>query len=141
MSRVKSPPSMKCLSVAFVFLVLSIQSAFSFEPSDRSEIEQIIRTYTESWNNHEGAGFAENYTEDADFVNIFGMHFKSRIEIGQRHVEILKGFLKGSKLNIANIELREAKSGVVIAHVRWKLVGYRTPSLAYNRYSYPYEKR
>jgi uncharacterized protein (TIGR02246 family) len=95
-----------------------LNSLFAFE---QDEIESIIQDYTHAWNLHEGRGFGANFTEDADFVNIFGDHFSGKDEIEKRHVAILQTFLKGSILEILDTRLREVQPGLVIALVRWKI--------------------
>ncbi len=62
----------------FVLMNIALSSAIALEPTDRSAIEKIIQDYTTSWNFQEGKGFADGFTEDADFVNIFGMIFSGK---------------------------------------------------------------
>ena len=76
---------------------------------------------------HAGKGFADGFTEHADFVNIFGMHFVGRAEIEARHVAILQTLLKDSTLEILEIKLREVQPGLVVAIVRWQVEGFRSP--------------
>ena len=91
------------LFICFAYL----NSAFAFETSDQTAIQESIKNYTVAWNDHEGRGFGEGFTADADFVNIFGMHFSGKSEIELRHVKILQSFLKDSKLHILSTKLRE----------------------------------
>lgn len=108
-----------------LFLISSALSAL--EQVDRQEIQEIIQGYTDSWNQRACKGFADGFADDADFVNIFGMHFQGKAEIEKRHIQILQNFLKGSTLEILNTQMREAQPGVVIALVRWRCQGYRNP--------------
>lgn len=110
-----------------IFLCLCINSLYSLEQADRTAIEEIIQNYADAWNLQQGKGFGDGFTEDADFVNIFGMHFSGKAEIEDRHIKILQGFLKDSKLKITDINLREINPNVVVALVRWNLDGFRNP--------------
>lgn len=112
------------LALFFCFLGTSAQA---LEQADESAIRSIVQNYTDSWNQRECKGFAEGYSEDADFVNIFGMKFSGKAEIEERHVKILQTFFKGSKLEIVDTQLREVQPGLVIGTIRWKLNGFRTP--------------
>lgn len=105
----------------------SLNSAFALEQADQQAIQDVIKGYTDSWNQKGGKGFADGYTDDADFVNIFGMHFSGKTEIEDRHVQILKTFLKDTTFEVVNLQLREVQPGLVIALVRWKLDGFSTP--------------
>ena len=104
-----------------------LNSLSALEPADQTAIQGIIQEFTNSWNDQAGKGFADAFTEDADFVNVFGMVFKGKTEIEDRHVKILQTFQKDSKLEIVESRLREVTPGLVIAVVHWKLDGFRTP--------------
>jgi uncharacterized protein (TIGR02246 family) len=112
---------MKHIFCSFIALLSVTATSFALHPSDQKAINQIIDNFTKVWNDQEGHGFAEHYCNDADFVNIFGMIFLGKNEIEERHIKILKTFLKGSTFEVLNIRLREATSDVIIAHVEWKV--------------------
>lgn len=112
--------------ISLVFAI-SVNTLSSLEQADQSSILEIIQSYADAWNLREGKGFGDGFTEDANFVNIYGMIFSGRAEIEERHVKILQGFLKDSKIEILNTQLREVHPGLVIALVRWRLEGYRNP--------------
>ena len=111
------------LIVCFVYF----NSAYALDVSDQDAIREIITHYAKAWNDHEGKGFGDGFAEDADFVNIFGMHFSGKAEIEVRHIKILQAFLKDSKMTILNTKLREVQPGLVIAIVKWRVDGFRQP--------------
>lgn len=96
-------------------------SAFALDTADRNAINTIVAHFTDAWNLHEGKGSADYYAEDADFINIFGTAFSGKQEIEDRHVKIHEAFLKGSKFEVTELKLREAKPGIVIAQVYWNV--------------------
>lgn len=111
-----------------LFSLLALTSSLSaLDTTDRNAIHNIVEHVTHAWNAHQGRGFADHYASDADFVNIFGMTFLGRQEIEDRHIEILKTFLKGSIFEVTGLRLREAKSDVVIAQVHWKVTNIQKP--------------
>lgn len=110
-----------------VALLALMNVAFALEPADQDAIHTVIQTYTHAWNALGCKGFADGFTEDADFVNIFGMKFTGKEEIEERHVKILQTFFKGSKLEILATQLREVQPSFVIATVPWRLHGFRAP--------------
>jgi uncharacterized protein (TIGR02246 family) len=113
------------LNILVVCCFLSIQALFAIEQEDRFAIQTIIQDYIIAWNEQEGRGFANDFSEDADFVNVVGMCFSGREEIEQRHIKILQSFLKGSQFELVNLKLREVQVGLIIALVHWRLEGYR----------------
>lgn len=110
----------KFLSLCLL-IILSSSSMFALDMDENKAINQIIEHFTNVWNDHEGQGTGNYYEQDADFVNIFGMAFAGKQEIEARHVQIHESFLKGSVFEVTGLKIREAKPGVVIAHVYWKV--------------------
>jgi uncharacterized protein (TIGR02246 family) len=108
-----------CLLMATI--AYSLNSAFALEPSEVTAIQEIIHAYTDSWNQRDCQGFGDHFTEDADWVNVFGMLFSGRAEIEDRHVKIMQSFQKGSKLEILDTKLREVQPGLVIGLIHWRL--------------------
>ncbi|MFA6916107.1 MAG: SgcJ/EcaC family oxidoreductase [Parachlamydiales bacterium] len=109
-----------------LLLLVLVQSLTGLEETQSHAIHDVINSYVDAWNHHEGVGFADNYTEEADFVNIYGMHFIGKAEIEERHQRILQTFLKGSVFEVLSTQLREVKPGFVIAIVHWRVEGFRS---------------
>lgn len=117
----------------FVLFFAGSNSLFALDQADQNAIEKVIKGYIDAWNNHAGKGFGDGFAEDADFVNIFGMHFSGRAEIEDRHVKILNGFLKNSVIKVIGMKFREVKPDVVLAFVHWSLDGYLGPQADLNK--------
>ncbi len=110
-----------------LFFILSFNSLVALDDNERNEIDKIINHLTHAWNDCEGKGFGDYYSEDADFVNIFGTAFSGKQEIEIRHVKILETFLRGSRFEVIDTKVREAKSEVVISQVFWKVTNISSP--------------
>jgi uncharacterized protein (TIGR02246 family) len=41
-------------------------------------VTEIVKQLEQAWNTADGEAFGRPFTEDADFVNIRGLHFRSR---------------------------------------------------------------
>ena len=105
----------------FLVLIVSFQRIFALEIADKEVISSTINQYVEAWNDHAGAGFADNFLVDSDFINIFGMHFHGRDENQKRHDKIHDTFLKDSIFTIRDVEYRQVKADVVLAFVEWEV--------------------
>jgi len=113
-----------------VFLLLflfCVQSSFALNEKDEKKITNIIHGYVDSWNKTSGRGFADNFSMDSNFINIFGMHFHGKEAIQNRHNQIHDTFLKDSTFTITNLEISEVNPNLVMAFVRWKVDGFQKP--------------
>ena len=53
--------------------------------ADQRSVEEIADSLAAAWNSADAAGFAKLFAEDADFVNIYAMHFAGREGIAKQH--------------------------------------------------------
>src|SRR6188768_2410561 len=59
-------------------------------------VSEIVANLEEAWNAGGGAGFAQPFAKDADFVNIRAVHLRSREIIARGHLGIFDTIYKGS---------------------------------------------
>jgi len=84
-------------------------------------VSNLVGELEKAWNAADGAGFARAFAEDADFVNIRGLHFRTREGIAKGHQEIFDTIYKGSVVHFQVAAVRAIAPGVLVAHVRSKL--------------------
>ena len=79
---------------------MSATSPNSFIPSTAaiSEIEKVLAALPESWNRHDMVAYASYFTDNADFINILGMHWRGRAAIEAQHINIHKTIFRNSQL-------------------------------------------
>lgn len=83
----------------------------------QGEIAAIVQSLQDAWNAADGAAFSGAFAEDADFVNVYGMHARGRDEIRRGHEFILKNHYAGS-VNRYDLEsARLLRPDVALAHV------------------------
>ncbi len=114
---------MAILAVAFIGLPVSAQT------QDRSQDEETIRKFLleriESFNRHEGPQ-ASVYTEDADFVNVYGMWRQGPPEIEGRQKERMETVLKDAKITLIDLRIRFVRPDVAIVHQTHEMTGMRS---------------
>ena len=86
-------------------------------------VKTVISSLAESWNRHDMTAFASAFSEDADFVNVIGMHWRGREEIEAKHTIIHRTIFRNSTLQIVDQSVRFLRRSVAIAHVRTQLKG------------------
>jgi uncharacterized protein (TIGR02246 family) len=74
-----------------------------------------------AWNAGSGEQFAACCEEDADFVNIFGMHARGRQAIAEGHDHIFRTVYAGSVLHYSVTGLRFLCEDVALVHMRARL--------------------
>jgi uncharacterized protein (TIGR02246 family) len=89
-----------------------------------SEIEKVLAALPESWNRHDMVAYASYFTDDADFINILGMHWRGRAAIEAQHINIHKTIFRNSQLQALNHTIRFLAPGVAVAHVNWEMTGH-----------------
>jgi uncharacterized protein (TIGR02246 family) len=84
---------------------------------DRAAIESVVSELEKAWNAGDGSAFARPFTEDADFVNIFGFHGKGQPAIAEGHNRIFSTVYKGSVNRYAVAQARMLTPDVALVHL------------------------
>jgi uncharacterized protein (TIGR02246 family) len=112
-------------SIIISSLLSCLNYTYALSKKDEISIKSTINEYVIAWNQSDASKFSEAFSTDADFVNIFGQRFKGKSEIRERHRMIFKTFLKNSKLEISELNMKSISKNVVIAHVSWHITGFK----------------
>lgn len=86
-----------------------------------SEIAPIVRALEDAWNAGDGAAFAAPLAEDADFVNVYGMHARGREAIAKGHEGIFRSVYAGSTVRYTVESARLLRGDVALAHLHARL--------------------
>jgi uncharacterized protein (TIGR02246 family) len=63
-----------------------------------TEVARLLETLARGWNAGSGATYASAFAEDADFINIIGMHARGRDLIARGHDELLSTIFRGTRM-------------------------------------------
>ena len=86
-----------------------------------ASIDRLVSAMESAWNAGDGAGFAAAFAEDADFVNIYGMHARGKDAIAAAHDGIFRTIYKDSRVDYRVVSNRELVPGVNLVHVSAEL--------------------
>jgi uncharacterized protein (TIGR02246 family) len=67
-------------------------------------------------------------TENCDYVNIAGVHWKGAQEIVQRHAEQFQNRLKTAVRTLIGAEVRFSTPDVALVHATWDVTGSSLPT-------------
>ena len=86
-------------------------------------ILKSIEKFKAAWNIHDAAAFAQLFTEDADFTNVFGQQFRGRPAIEAQHVPIFSTMFKASSISILKTGIRFLSETFAAVDVIWNMSG------------------
>ena len=102
-------------------------SATNFE-NDESIVRNVLAEYTVSWNRHDTAAVGRLLTENCDYVNMAGVHWKGVQEIVQRHAELFQNRLKTAVRTLTGAEVSFPTPDVALVHATWDVTGSSRPT-------------
>ena len=106
----------------------SYYSGTNYENDDESALRNVLAEYTVSWNRHDTAAVGRLFTENCDYVNIAGIHWKGVQEIVQQHAELFQNRLKSAVRTLTGAEVRFSTPDVALVHATWDVTGWSSPS-------------
>jgi uncharacterized protein (TIGR02246 family) len=92
--------------------------------ADEEAIRRVITESVESFNRHEPPA-PDSFTQDADFVNVYGMWRRGPAEIQGRQDERMKTILRDAKITLKEVRIRFLKPDVAIVHRLQEMSGMR----------------
>jgi uncharacterized protein (TIGR02246 family) len=95
---------------------------------DEASIRQVQVLQAEAWNRHDAAAYAGLFGEDGDVVNVVGWWWRGRAEIEKKLTAAFAFVFRDSTLTIEEVGVRFLSPDIAVAHVRWSMVGARTPA-------------
>ena len=93
------------------------------EVPTQTQIESIVAALAETWNHHDMAAYAALFSEDADFVNVVGMHWRGRKEIEACHVRLHETIFRDSQVRCVDWRVRMIREDVALVHIACQMIG------------------
>ena len=93
---------------------------------DEAQIRSLAANWETAWNKHNMKALFMSFTENADFVNVAGRHWKGRQEIEAQHTARLSQFIK-STITTKAVTLQFLKPDIGLVHIDWAITGDTDP--------------
>jgi uncharacterized protein (TIGR02246 family) len=106
----------------------SYSGGTSYANDDESAVRDVLAEYEVSWNDHDTAAFGRLFTEDCDYVNIAGVHWKGAQDIAKQHAELFRKRLKTAVRKLTDVEVRFSTPDVALVHATWNVTGWNRPT-------------
>jgi uncharacterized protein (TIGR02246 family) len=88
--------------------------------AEAKAIEAVLGKFCDCINAKDATTLSGLFTEDAEFVNIFGMRMRGRVNIESGHRAVFEKALSGNKLGLLSVETKVPAPNVAICHAAWK---------------------
>lgn len=95
---------------------------------DEIDIRTVATRQADTWNRHDAKAYAALFTDDCDVVNVVGWWWKGRAKLEGKLTGAFRFVFAESKLTIGDVQVRFLSPEIALAHVRWSMVGARTPA-------------
>jgi uncharacterized protein (TIGR02246 family) len=93
------------------------------QSADERNIRELVARWQESWNTHDMKAMAALLAEDADFVNVAGLHWKGKTQIEAEHAARHRTNLKNSIWETHNITVQALSQNFALVHIDWGISG------------------
>jgi uncharacterized protein (TIGR02246 family) len=82
----------------------------------------VVDALCDAFNTKDHQAFSALFTEDAEFVNIFGVRMRRRDGISAGHAHAFSKLLVGSQLSWTNVDTMFIDEDVAVCHAQWSRV-------------------
>jgi uncharacterized protein (TIGR02246 family) len=100
----------------------------SLRNEDDRAIRKVLADYDVAWNTHDMKAMGALFREDAEFINVVGMHWRGRPAIVAAHEAFHKIMFKDVGIKTDAIALRPLGGDVAIAVVTYTMDASTTPN-------------
>lgn len=109
-------------------LVLSIACAACatsgrLDAADEGAIRKTAQRWHDAWNAHDMNAMGALITDDADFINVAGLHWKGKPEIVREHALRHRTNLKDSVWVTRNVTIQPLAPEMALVHMNWGMTG------------------
>lgn len=96
-------------------------------PSSIASPLDLIVAFVKAWNAGDADALAALFVDDADFVNVVGLWWTSKLSIRRVHAWGFEQIFPGSTLTLEKLSQRLVGDDVAVVHARWRVEGQVDP--------------
>jgi uncharacterized protein (TIGR02246 family) len=102
--------------------------SLSLSSADESAVRAVVSEFASTWNRHDMPGMHELDTEDVEWINITGHHWRGKAMVYKGHDTIHRTMCSKSKVSIESSLIRAIAPDVAVAVATIKVGPLTTPS-------------
>ena len=117
------------VTILILVVTCSASGQSRMPKGDQAQIEQVVENWYKAWQTKDSKLAAQDYSDDADWTNAFGMKRKGRAEIEKILAEVFAlPFVMAGQDKVVEQSVRSIKPDVALVITRVERVGQRIPS-------------
>jgi len=82
---------------------------------DESAVRVLVNEFANTWNRHDMKAMHELDTEDVEWINVVGHHWRGKADVYNGHVAIHKGMSRTTSMSVESATVRSIAPNVAIA--------------------------
>jgi uncharacterized protein (TIGR02246 family) len=87
----------------------------AFSADDESAVRALVNEFANTWTRHDMKAMHELDTEDVEWINVVGHHWRGKANVYKGHVAIHKGMSAGTSASVESMTIRSIAPSVAIA--------------------------
>lgn len=108
----------------FALVVLAgVAPAAAQSAADEQAVREVADRFKLAWNTHDMNVLGSITTDDVDFVNVAGLHWKGREQVVREHAERHKVRFRNSVWTNNTIAVQFLRPDMALVHIEWQTHG------------------
>jgi uncharacterized protein (TIGR02246 family) len=87
----------------------------AFSAEDESAVRALVNEFANTWNRHDMKGMHELDTEDVEWINVVGHHWRGKDTVYKGHEAIHKGMYAQQSMSVESATIRSIAPTVAVA--------------------------
>ena len=97
--------------------------AFPQAMPDDQAVRDLAARFETAWNTHDMNVLGAITTEDVDFVNVAGSHWKGREDVVRQHARLHQAMFKDSIWTTETVRVQFLRPDTALVHIDWAMRG------------------
>ncbi|MCE9669297.1 SgcJ/EcaC family oxidoreductase [Myxococcus stipitatus] len=110
--------------MALAFPLPCVGCAHVDRSRDEATIREQVDAQTAAWNRQDAVAWSQDFTRDADFINIVGMLLEGHEQIESRHAAVFASIFKGSQSKVTVRRLSFTTDDVAVVDTVHEVTGF-----------------